>query len=64
MFTQNYWFVYNWNSDPTSTSSVGLNEYADLSTEEFGALKHCLKGSEGMERNPERLFAKKNIKLP
>jgi len=31
-----------WNADPTQTSSVGLNEYADLNTEEFGALKGCL----------------------
>jgi len=31
-----------WNRDKKQTSTVGLNEYADLSTEEFGALKGCL----------------------
>jgi len=46
-FSDNYYFVMAWNADPTSTSSVGLNEYADLNTAEFGALKGCLsmKGS-------------------
>jgi len=38
----NYEFVSLWNADPTQTSTVGLNEYADLNTEEFGALKTCL----------------------
>jgi len=42
MFTDNYYFVMNWNADPTQTSTVGLNLYADLSSEEFGALKGCL----------------------
>jgi C1A family cysteine protease len=42
VFTQNFHFVNQWNSDPTQTSTVGLNEYADLNTEEFGALKGCL----------------------
>jgi C1A family cysteine protease len=32
----------NWNADPTQTSTVGLNEFADLNTAEFGALKGCL----------------------
>jgi hypothetical protein len=41
-FTDNYNFVMNWNADPTQTSSVGLNEFADLNTAEFGALKGCL----------------------
>jgi len=42
VFTQNFHFVQNWNQDPTQTSQVGLNEYADLNTAEFGALKGCL----------------------
>jgi hypothetical protein len=42
MFTQNYYFVQNWNADPSQTSWVGLNEFADLNTAEFGALKGCL----------------------
>jgi len=42
MFKQNFDFVNQWNSDPTQTSTVGLNEFADLNTEEFGALKTCL----------------------
>jgi len=41
-FKANVDFVNNWNADPSQTSSVGLNEYADLNTEEFGALKGCL----------------------
>jgi len=41
-FQDNYVFVSTWNADPTQTSTVGLNEYADLNTEEFGALKGCL----------------------
>jgi len=41
-FKANYDFVNQWNADPTQTSSVGLNEFADLNTEEFGALKGCL----------------------
>jgi len=42
MFTENYKFVTAWMADPTQTSSVGLNEFADLNTAEFGALKGCL----------------------
>jgi len=42
MFKDNYMFVMNWNADPSQTSSVGLNEFADLNTAEFGALKGCL----------------------
>jgi C1A family cysteine protease len=41
-FTDNYNFIVNWNANPTQTSTVGLNEYADLSTAEFSALKSCV----------------------
>jgi KDEL-tailed cysteine endopeptidase len=41
-FQDNYLFIINWNADPTQTSQVGLNEYADLNTAEFSALKGCL----------------------
>jgi len=40
-FKDNYIFIVNWNSDPTQTSTVGLNEFADLNTQEFKALKSC-----------------------
>jgi len=43
-FQNNYLFIVNWNADPTQTSTVGLNEYADLNTVEFKALKSCLGG--------------------
>jgi C1A family cysteine protease len=46
-FQDNYLFIVNWNADPTQTSTVGLNEYADLNTAEFSALKGCL----GMKRS-------------
>jgi cathepsin L len=42
MFTANYEFVTSWNSNPTSTSSVGLNQFADLSSSEFAAVYSCL----------------------
>jgi C1A family cysteine protease len=42
VFTDNFNFVTQWNADPSQTSSVGLNEFADLNTAEFGALKGCL----------------------
>jgi len=41
-FKANFDFVQKWNADVTQTSTVGLNEYADLNTEEFSALKGCL----------------------
>jgi C1A family cysteine protease len=42
VFQDNYNFIVNWNADPTQTSTVGLNEFADLNTAEFSALKGCL----------------------
>jgi len=51
-FAANYDFVQSWNSDPTQTSSVGLNEFADLNTEEFGALKGCLNMAPSLEQEP------------
>jgi len=48
-FSANYDFVTAWNADPTQTSTVGLNEYADLNTEEFGALKNCLSVQQSLE---------------
>jgi len=44
-FQNNYLFILNFNADPTQTSTVGLNEYADLTTAEFSALKSCLGSS-------------------
>jgi len=41
-FKSNYEFVLNWFKDPSATSQVGLNEYADLTSEEFAALIDCL----------------------
>jgi len=41
-FQDNYLFILNWNADPTSTSTVGLNQFADLNTEEFSAEISCL----------------------
>jgi len=46
-FQNNYLFIVNWNADTTQTSTVGLNEYADLNTAEFKALKGCI----GMEKS-------------
>jgi len=46
-------FVTSWNSDPTQTSTVGLNQFADLTTEEFGALKGCLNMPAGVEVDSE-----------
>jgi hypothetical protein len=36
-FQNNYIFIVNWNADVTQTSSVGLNMFADLNTQEFSA---------------------------
>jgi len=41
-FQNNYLFILNFNADPTQTSTVGLNEYADLTSAEFSAAKSCL----------------------
>jgi C1A family cysteine protease len=41
-FSANYLFIVNWNADPTATSQVGLNQFADLSTAEFSAQIGCL----------------------
>jgi C1A family cysteine protease len=41
-FQDNYIFVVNWNAEEGQTSFVGLNEYADLNTAEFSALKSCV----------------------
>jgi cathepsin L len=41
-FEDNYRFISEWNADTTQTSSVGLNQFADLNTAEFKALKGCL----------------------
>jgi len=41
-FQDNYNFIVNWNADETKTSTVGLNEYADLNTAEFSAVKNCM----------------------
>jgi len=46
-FQDNYVFIVNWNADSTQTSTVGLNEYADLNTAEFSALKGCLNIKKG-----------------
>jgi len=36
-FTANYLFILNWNADVEATSTVGLNQFADMTTEEFSA---------------------------
>jgi len=40
-FQDNFYFIQNFNANPEHTSTVGLNEYADLNTQEFKALKSC-----------------------
>jgi len=42
VFQDNYLFIVNWNADKTHRSTVGLNQFADLNTVEFGALMNCL----------------------
>jgi hypothetical protein len=42
IFQNNYLFIINYNNDNTKTATMSLNEYADLTTAEFGALKSCL----------------------
>jgi len=42
IFQDNYMFILNWNADPTATSQVELNQYADLNTEMFSAQIGCL----------------------
>jgi len=41
-FQDNFYFVQEFNANPEHTSTVGLNEFADLNTQEFKALKTCL----------------------
>jgi len=41
-FQDNYAFIKMWNADPSQTSTVGLNQFADLNTVEFKALKTCI----------------------
>jgi len=52
-FSNNVAFVNKWNADLTQTSTVGLNEYADLNTEEFSALKGCLNIQPSLESTTE-----------
>jgi len=49
-FSDNYMFILNWNSDPTQTSQVGLNQFADLNTAEFSAKISCLNMNTNVER--------------
>jgi len=41
-FKNNYLFIMNWNADPTATSEVGLNQFADMNTQEFSEHISCL----------------------
>jgi hypothetical protein len=41
-FQNNYLFIINYNNNKSNTATMGLNEYADLTTAEFSALKGCL----------------------
>lgn len=38
IFIKNYHAIEEWNKDPTKTSSVALNKFADLTNEEFGKM--------------------------
>jgi len=41
-FKENYYFIVGWNADATATSTVGLNQFADMNTEEFSNQIGCL----------------------
>jgi len=41
-FSANYLFILNWNADPTVTSWVGINEFADMNSAEFHEWSTCL----------------------
>jgi len=41
-FSANYLFILNWNADPTVTSWVGINQFADMNSAEFSAYVGCL----------------------
>jgi len=38
----NYNFITKFNADPESTSTVGLNQFADLTSAEFKAQMECI----------------------
>jgi len=51
-FKDNYLFIVNWNADPTATSEVGLNQFADMNTAEFSEHISCLNVANASASSP------------